>query len=753
MKRVLFAIWLIAFFTFPLSAQVVQPCVVKRYNQKQQKTPLEDVQVIVENAGHAVSDTNGKLTLTFRTSKPGDKVTGVVVDKPGYELFNTDAVNQWFLSRHGESFEIILVDSYYFTRYKNALRQTSTDSYKKKYETTLRELENQKTAGAIQKEAFEKRLSELDKWYYEQLNNLKGYIDVFARIDLSEVSEQEQSILEMVEQGKIEEALKAYEELGLSDKLRSEADRFSNLTAKIRFYEKEREQAKQSFADLYAAFQRHISTLILSGHDREVKERLTAMIEDIEAQYNKEPSTFQPYLAELNWQLGDYILKTDWDRDNYSQAIDYLQIAEKQYALLTKKGLSRFRPLLAQAQTSLGLAFTETEDEQEAEKKFLDALTNWQRVLEKDANNDEWRGYLAFVQHQLGIVYLDKYENDVFEILFEPDLRDTSANNVKRILQFKTTAEGYFADAFENFNLVIPSNSDKYLLALADAQEDLGHFYITFSEYSKAESLFMTVYHNMEDVFSKKDSNVFAEKMISSLYWLSEIYRCSDHQKEKQELCLRSAFDICSQNLASSVDYAYPYQTTLENLSAFYYSHDTQKQKELLETANAECNQVFQQKALVRYRYLRDHVSDMLSRYYHEKKLYDKEEILYRRTLDVYTPKSLVDPEPYAACLFHTYYQLQELYRSTRANDKLEKSLLEEIALWEQFRQISEKYLTDLAVSYISLGDFYWKEKVYDKVVDPYQKALEIAEGPSIPKWLKSDMDLIRRRVKYLEDN
>ena len=56
-------------------AQATQPCVVKQYNQKQQKTPLGGVQVEVRDAQSATSAANGSITLKFATLKPGDRVT------------------------------------------------------------------------------------------------------------------------------------------------------------------------------------------------------------------------------------------------------------------------------------------------------------------------------------------------------------------------------------------------------------------------------------------------------------------------------------------------------------------------------------------------------------------------------------------------------------------------------------------------------------------------------------------------------
>ena len=173
-------------------SQTTQPCVVTQYNQKQPKTPLAGVEVMASNAGSTVSGADGRLTLSFRTLKPGDKVRLISAKKAGYELFNSEAVEQWNISRNSTPFSLVLVKSEYFSRLKGKLTQSSTDSYQSKYQQAVRELERQKKAGKMKEEEYNRKYDDLEAKYQEQLTNLDNYIDQFARIDLSEVSEEEQ---------------------------------------------------------------------------------------------------------------------------------------------------------------------------------------------------------------------------------------------------------------------------------------------------------------------------------------------------------------------------------------------------------------------------------------------------------------------------------------------------------------------------------------------------------------------------------
>ena len=135
MKRTILTLIIIFATALTAMAQATQPCVVKQYNQKQQKSPLAGVQVTVSNAGNTTSGADGRLTLTFRTLKPGDRVSLISAKKLGYEIFNKQAVEQWIIAR-GATFELVLVRSDYFAQLKEKLTQSSTDSYKAKYEHT-----------------------------------------------------------------------------------------------------------------------------------------------------------------------------------------------------------------------------------------------------------------------------------------------------------------------------------------------------------------------------------------------------------------------------------------------------------------------------------------------------------------------------------------------------------------------------------------------------------------------------------------
>ena len=71
------------FFFVDSNAQCQHKRVVMEYNETTTKSTLGGVEVLVINAGSTISDSNGNVTLKFRTQKPGDRVTARRIEKRG----------------------------------------------------------------------------------------------------------------------------------------------------------------------------------------------------------------------------------------------------------------------------------------------------------------------------------------------------------------------------------------------------------------------------------------------------------------------------------------------------------------------------------------------------------------------------------------------------------------------------------------------------------------------------------------------
>lgn len=314
MKHRMTSLMAVLVISHAVLAQVTQPCIVKQYNQKRQKTPLAGVQVEVRDAGSAISDKAGQLTLKFATLKPGDSVTLRRATKNGYEIFNKADVGHWNISRNNTPFVIVLVKSDYFEQLKKSLKQTSVSSYKAKYEKAKADLARRQKEGRLKEQEYSQKLIDLENQYDNQLKNIDSYIDVFARFDLSELSEEEERIIEMVHNGQIDEAVKAYDDLKIIDKYESAIESRDNLSTHIGQATAERDRQQQMADSILAIMQRqHVTltemTLQLKKEEitdaKKYRQLLKSVLDTFETLYAKEPDRYRQDLE---------LIRKEWER-------------------------------------------------------------------------------------------------------------------------------------------------------------------------------------------------------------------------------------------------------------------------------------------------------------------------------------------------------------------------------------------------------------------------------------------------------
>lgn len=250
--------------TVCVNAQTVQLGVVKEYNEKDQKTPLAGVELNVRSAQSTVSDKKGDFSLNFLTLKPGEKINVRRIEKLGYEVFNKEAIEQWNLNPT-TPFLIVMCRSERFKKIRDNYEKVSSTSYARQLKKEEAYLAKLKADGKLKEEDYQKQLFKLREDYENQLDNLDSYIDRFSRIDLSELSAIEQEIIELIQNGKIEEAITKYEEQNFVDKYAQEVSQIreiSNAIDKLEDVKFSKEFARDS---LLASINRQIETLKIAG--------------------------------------------------------------------------------------------------------------------------------------------------------------------------------------------------------------------------------------------------------------------------------------------------------------------------------------------------------------------------------------------------------------------------------------------------------------------------------------------------------
>lgn len=205
-----------------LRAQSSQQVRVVEYNGKEQKTPLANVALTVQNAPSTMSDAQGNLVLSFRTLKAGDIVNLKRVDMPGYEVFNKDAVEQWVISQ-GTVFELVLCKTEKLMALYDQYMSVASASYEKQWKREQAAIEAERQAGRLKDAEYQQKLQEAQDAYDQQLENLDLYVEKFAHFDLSTLSDEEQKIIELVQQGLLDEAIARYEQMDLLSKYQEQS--------------------------------------------------------------------------------------------------------------------------------------------------------------------------------------------------------------------------------------------------------------------------------------------------------------------------------------------------------------------------------------------------------------------------------------------------------------------------------------------------------------------------------------------------
>ncbi len=483
--------------------QSVQNCIVTRYNKTEKHTAMSGVQVTVSDAGTRTSGSDGMLTLNFKTLKAGDRVSNVKAVKSGYEIFNKKVVEQWNISRTNRTFELVMVNSEDFKAMKDNLTENSKASYKMHHEqdkakmqaeldAARKELEKMRKENvALQgdkskaeamvkaKEAEVRKLRndifELEERYDDDLQKLDTYVDQFARIDLSLVEGTERKILQMMSDGKISEAVKAYEELNLGELYRKEVENKRQAEERKRQAEAAEKEAGEQMESTYAMVQRQIQAMRLEG-GKENYDKIVKLMKEVAeadttnfdavwdyADFAQEQKMFDDakrfYLIALGL-CKDEIYKVSACQNNlgnlynytndYGKAEEYFKMALENYTVLFKSNPDAYRPDLATTQNNLGNLYRYTKDYGKAEEYYKMALENY-TVLFK-SNPDAYRPDLAMIHNNLGGLYSDTKDYG--------------------------KAEEYLKMALENYTVLFKSNPDAYRPDLATTQNNLGYLYL-----------------------------------------------------------------------------------------------------------------------------------------------------------------------------------------------------------------------------------------------------------------------------------
>lgn len=520
MKKSIIISALFAICSFFATAQTQQKGIIQEYNESAKKTALPGVEINVRSANSTVSDEEGNFALQFLTLSPGEKVNVRRIEKLGYEVFNKEAIEQWNINPK-TPFIIIMCRSDRFKKIRDNYERVSSESYARQLKKDEAALVKLKADGKLKEADYQKQLYELRENYERQLDNIETYVDRFSRIDLSELSNTEQKIIELVQQGNIEEAIAKYEEQNFTDKYIDEVAQIKEISSAIDQLSNIKQSKQQSRDSLLAAIDRQIETLKLAG-GKENFDKILTIYRDVASAgsmpihfahsylkylfnqnlYNEAISFGKEYISQ-NKECNDERYKVYNNIGNsynqlsqYKQAIEFYDLAIKN--ITNEKGVSNLTKI--DILINKGLAYSRLQNDAKASEVYDSILGQFVDISDEDDLLCKSR---LIVNYTPTLRRLKKYEKadsilkDVLSLAISMD--STNAQKSLKLSQAiahiygslgksayeekkMTIARDYYSKAIKIYDRLYKYNPQAFCIDLSTFHSNYGLTYIRDNE-------------------------------------------------------------------------------------------------------------------------------------------------------------------------------------------------------------------------------------------------------------------------------
>lgn len=253
-----------------LVAQSVQRGQALFYNGQDQKTPLANVSINAAGAGTVLSDAQGEFELKFRTLHAGDEIRFRRIELYGYEVMNQEALDVARIGRESNDssrLKIVLAKREYLRQLREGYRSVAAKRYQRQLDEATAEAERLRQEGKLAIDQYNERMNAIEEEYESKLLRLESYIDKFARIDLTELDEQERRITALVQAGDFDAALKMYEDQHLAERLKQSREDKAKLESAQAQIAKAAQQTAQENLRLRASIDRQVTLLRMAGDD------------------------------------------------------------------------------------------------------------------------------------------------------------------------------------------------------------------------------------------------------------------------------------------------------------------------------------------------------------------------------------------------------------------------------------------------------------------------------------------------------
>mgnify|MGYP004442962217 FL=1 len=396
--------------SFSINAQVNIPIRVLEYNGREAKTPLKNVEIMIVGAGSTVTDENGKCTIHMITAHAGDKVIVRRIAKEGYEIFNEDVIENWHVSKDESVFTIVMCSSERIKQIRENYKRVISKTNEEKYTEEEKQIQANYQNNFISKKEYEEKKKQLKKEYEKKLDDISYYIDRLSRIDLNDISSNEQKIIEYIQNGEIEKAIDSYDCLNLLSQYKSIVGDVSKLNNVLEKTDNVLKSSKDNIDSIYSSVLREVNFLQMVGGAENYK-KCTQLLREfalIDTTYYKPSFNYAIYsdrqnnfvdaekfysialnncakddletLAKLNKNIGDHYRRLE----KYDEAKIHLQKANDLFEKLNKN-TNAFIIELVEIKIFQGVIHCRLFEYEKAEAAYLSGLEIVQPLYEIDS--------------------------------------------------------------------------------------------------------------------------------------------------------------------------------------------------------------------------------------------------------------------------------------------------------------------------------------------------------------------------------
>ena len=691
-KIVIFFMVLLGTCNMLAQSVFVQKGITFRYNGKNPRTPLGGVYVKTATSPNGVvsDENNGFFFLKLQNIKMGDRLGRATVSKTGLMVFNQQAVDEW--SARKEPLKLILCDANQFQKQKNNLISIGRNQAEKKYKKRLAELEKKNKAQQLTLDEYYAKLDSINRDRDNAEKHMEEYADMFARIDESEVDTLAQRAIELFNQGKLEEAIKLFEQGNYLEKL--------DDALKIKTQAEELRQKADS-ADVLA--------------DKDIEEYKKSIQAQVSAykmsnEWDKAAELLKGLADKLQTQdvIGDYA-RFSLTQNLFVEAETYYNIYIKKQLLLSNTNPQIYEYGLAVSYHNLALIYNNTNRLKESEHMYKLALEIRKRLAEN--NTPRYESDLAQTYNNLANLYEDE----------------------QRLIE----SEQMYELALVIFKRLEETNPQVYEPHLALIYNNLGVLYKRTKQFLKSEQMYsvaLEIYKRLVET----NPQIVESGLARTYYNLGLLY--SDTQRfHESEQMYKYSLEI-RKRLAATNPLAYEpdLAKTYSNLGFLYsntqrFSESEQMYKSGLEIYKrlVETNPQMVESALADSYY-------NLGLLYSDTQRFSESEQMYKSALKIYQRLAGANPQVYDSDLADSYSNLGLLYSDMQRFAESEQMYNSALEIYKRLMgENAHFYGQRLANCLFLLAELQVKQEKYAEAISPLEKALdfykkEAEQGKSI---------------------